>query len=154
MIAYPDIPLPLRDGYGFQAVDPLQRTALDSGRARQRRRFTSVPTIASVTWRLGDVDAMAFEAWYRDALVDGAEWFEMPLKVPESPYGAKLYQARFTGIYSGPVLVSGSVSLWDFSAQLELVERPILVSPWGLFPQFIKYGNIIDLALNDQWPEA
>ena len=56
MIAYPeDLPEPQRDGYGFQAVSPLARSEFQSGRTRQRRRFTSVPTVATVTWLFTEV---------------------------------------------------------------------------------------------------
>lgn len=80
MIEYPRdyLPLPLREGYAFQAVSPLQRTEMQSGRARQRRRFTSVPTMASVAWIFDDVQAQLFEAWFEDALKSGSEWFDCP----------------------------------------------------------------------------
>jgi len=62
MIAYPEfLPEPQRDGYGFQPVSPMARSELQSGRARQRRRFTSVPTVASVTWLMDDGEAQLFE---------------------------------------------------------------------------------------------
>lgn len=49
-IIYPDeyLPMPLMDGYGFKPISPLLRTEMTSGRARQRRRYTSRPTQASV----------------------------------------------------------------------------------------------------------
>jgi hypothetical protein len=151
MIVYPRdyLPLPLREGYGFQAVSPMQRTELQSGRARQRRRFTSVPTMASVSWLLNDVQSQLFEAWFEDALISGSEWFECPLKTPE---GIQDYIARFTDIYQGPALIG--VSHWRFTAELELRERPILAPGWGLFPGLIAGQSIIDLAINREWPES
>ena len=124
MIEYPReyLPLPLREGYAFQAVSPMQRTEMQSGRARQRRRFTSVPTMASVAWIFDDVQAQLFEAWFEDALKSGSEWFDCPLKTPEG--GIQNYAARFTDIYQGPALVGKSH--WKFTAELELRDRPIL----------------------------
>jgi hypothetical protein len=51
-IIYPDeyLPMPLMDGYGFKPISPLLRTEMTSGRAQQRRRYTSTPTQASVKW--------------------------------------------------------------------------------------------------------
>lgn len=51
-IYYPhdSLPMPLQEGYGFQPVSPLKRTQLTTGRARQRRAYTSTPTQASITW--------------------------------------------------------------------------------------------------------
>lgn len=151
-IHYPHnhLPLPLQEGYGFQPVSPLLRTQLTSGRARQRRQYTSTPTQASVKWIFTtDAQAMIFEAWYRDVLSDGAAWFLMRL---QTPLGVRDYRCRFTDIYQGPTLVAPIY--WQFSATLELWERPILPPGWGPFPDYIAGSSIIDLALNREWPEA
>ncbi len=57
-------------------------------------------------------------------------------------------------IYDGPDLVSGSLSLWDFTATLELRERPILDPGWTILPEFILHPDIFDIAMNREWPEA
>lgn len=66
-IIYPDdyLPMPLMDGYGFKPISPLKRTEMTSGRARQRRLYTSTPTQASVKW-IFQTDALAqvFEAFF------------------------------------------------------------------------------------------
>ena len=73
MIAYPEfLPEPQRDGYGFQPVSPMARSELQSGRARQRRRFTSVPTVASVTWLMDDTEAQLFEGEGEHVLLSGS----------------------------------------------------------------------------------
>ncbi|WP_288659542.1 MULTISPECIES: hypothetical protein [Pseudomonas] len=151
MIQYPEgLPCALRDGYDLSPVSPLKRSEMQSGRARQRRRFTSVPTMASVSWIMNDVQGQLFEAWFRDALEDGALWFEMPLKTPE---GERSYTARFTDIYSGPTLTGKSN--WKFTAQLELRERPILAPGWGLYaPDYVLMSAIFDKAMNFEWPES
>ncbi|WP_349573144.1 hypothetical protein [Azotobacter salinestris] len=149
MIEYPEgLPLPLREGYAFQAVSPMVRSDLQSGRARQRRRFTSVPTMASVSWLLSDVQARLFEAWWEDALISGSQWFSCPLKTPE---GLQSYEARFTDIYSGPNLIGRSH--WRFTAELELRKRPIMAPGWGLTPEYILGSDIFDRALNQEWPQ-
>ena len=151
-VSYPHeyLPLPLQDGYGFKPVSPLLRTQLTSGRARQRRQYTSTPTQASVTWMFTtDAQAQLFEAWYRDTISDGAAWFLMRL---QTPLGVESYKCRFTDIYDGPVLVAPIY--WRFSATLELWEKPLLPPGWAEFPSFVVNQDIIDLALNREWPEA
>ncbi|MEE4464966.1 hypothetical protein V2S84_23080 [Azotobacter chroococcum] len=152
MIQYPDyLPVPLRDSYGFEAVSPMVRSDLQSGRARQRRRYTSVPTMASVSWLMTDLQARMFEAWFEEVLISGSEWFEMPLKTPLG--GLQNFACRFTDIYRGPTLVG--VSLWRFTAELELRERPILPPGWiTIAPDFIRYTDILDRVLNQEWPQA
>jgi len=142
------LPLPEQSGYAIQHVSPLQRTEMVSGRARQRRIYTSVPSMVAVQFFCTELQAMAFEAWFRDAITDGADWFLCTLK---TPIGLKKYEARFSGIYEGPVLVA--FNNWTFSATIEIREREIMTAGWGLFPQFITNSKIIDGALNREWPK-
>lgn len=151
-IQYPkELPLPLREGYGMQTVSPLQRTQMDSGRARQRRRFTSVPTIVSVSWTMSDPEAALFESWFRHTIMDGAAWFECPLQTPYG--GLDHYTARFTDIYEGPNLLG--LSSWRFSAEIELRERQTADADWTeVAPDYITFADIFDIAMNREWPET
>lgn len=148
-IAYPSgLPLGLQRGRSYQLESPLQRTELSSGRARQRRRFTSVPEYARVDWLFTDIQGRAFEAWWRDMLVDGSQWFEMPLK---TPLGRLSHLCRFTNVYEGPVLVGPD--LWSYSGELELRERAAPPVGSGEFPDYILNARIFDVAVNDYWPD-
>jgi len=150
-IFYPHdyLPMPLQDGYGFEPIDPLLRTTMTSGRARQRRRYLSTPTNASVTWQfLNQGAAQYFELWYRYILKDGVNWFYMKL---QTPIGLDDYKCRFMGIYKGPTLVPPHY--WQYTATLELWDRPTIDSSWGEFPDYIVNADIIDLALNREWPK-
>ena len=151
MIAYPEfLPEPQRDGYGFQPVSPMARSELQSGRARQRRRFTSVPTVASVTWLMDDGEAQLFEGWFEYILLSGSLWFQCPLK---TPLGMDEHRARFVDIYEGPILVGES--FWRFTAKLELFKRPILDAEWIIdAPDYVAMADIFDVALNQKWPKA
>lgn len=148
MIKYPEgLPRGLHSGRTYQTVSPLQRSPLENGRARQRRRFTNVPTMASVSWIFNSAESQAFEAWWRDQLIDGSQWFECPL---ETPLGYQDYTARFTDIYSGPSRLGPL--LWSYSAEIELRARPIPDVGWGEFPEFIIEQSIFDYAMNREWP--
>ncbi|HEN8733318.1 TPA: hypothetical protein U8207_001705 [Pseudomonas putida] len=121
MLSIPDgLPLPLREGYGFSPVSPIVRTTMASGRAMQRRRFRSVPTMVSVSWLLTAAQARLFEGWCKWG-IGYADWFLCPIK---SPLGIKPTRARFTDIYQGPELVG--VDLWRYTAELELFELPVV----------------------------
>ena len=147
---YPEgLPYPTRDGYGLNHVSPFTRTSMDSGRSRQRRRFSSVPTNVPVTWILTEQETLIFESWFRDTIHDGADWFNCPLK---TPVGEKPYVCRFTEMYKGPVPMG--ICMWQISAALEIWERPLLAPGWGKFPDFIRYADIIDLAMNREWPKS
>ncbi|WP_434695325.1 hypothetical protein [Pseudomonas sp. Z1-14] len=150
MIDYPaELPPPLQDGYALDTpVDPMLRTQMQSGRARQRLNFEEVPYLINAKWNCDRNQMAFFQGWYARTLVQGVEWFKATLL---TPIGFKEYECRFTGHYSGPVLVQ--VSRWEFSATLELKEPPLIEPGWEEFPQFWFMMNIIDMAINIEWPE-
>ncbi len=76
------LPGPLKESFGLTPVSPLKRTQMVTGRARQRRAYTSTPTQTDLAWIFSDAQAQAFEAWFRDELSDGAAWFNIPLLTP------------------------------------------------------------------------
>ncbi|MBD9680027.1 hypothetical protein IB274_25200 [Pseudomonas sp. PDM18] len=154
MIEYPNqyLPLPQITGYVLSTESPLQRSQLQSGRARQRRRFTSVPVAVTATWRMTHNQGAWFEAWFQSALKDGALWFLANLQTPKDAGGLAPYECRFTDIYDGPTLLQGV--LWEYTAMLELRQRPLIPVEWVEFPDFWFEGNIIDMAMNREWPEV
>lgn len=87
-ILYPHdyLPMPLQEGYGFQPVSPLKRTQLTTGRARQRRAYSSTPTEVTVSWFMeSDVQGPVLVApiyWRYSATL---ELWERPLLPP--PWG-------------------------------------------------------------------
>ncbi len=148
MRSYPTgMPAAIKAETSFQLVDPLVSTQSDNGQTRWDRRFTSVPASTPVKWIFTDSQCQAFQAWYRDQLRDGAEWFEMPLR---SPVGRRMEQCHFTRAYSGPTRLG--FNRWVVTAQLLLREMPLTFPGWGEFPEFILGASIIDFALNEEWP--
>lgn len=147
MIAYPKgLPLPLRSGYGFEPTNNIIRTDMESGRARQRIAFTKVPTASSLSWIFDATQAQLFEAWAIQ--VAKAQWFTMTLK---TPLGLLEYEVRFTESPTGPVLVG--VDGWQYSAKVELKERPVLEDGWVEYlPEYVLLADIFDLAVNREWP--
>lgn len=149
-IDYPDgLPHPLREGKTTRHVQPFLRTTMESGRARQRRRFTSVPSIGTYRFIFTDTQAAAFELWFKTALKDGTEWFNMPRR---TPLGQSVLVCRFTGMYEGPD--EFGLNMWTISAEMESWERPLLPDEWDLLPDFVVHADIFDMAMNREWPEA
>ena len=149
------LPCGQREGYGLQPVQTFARTPMAAGRARQRRTFTNVPTMVDVSWIMTPEQAALFEAWFRDAINDGADWFNCELRSPldgrDNP-GVSQYECRFTEMYSGPAPVGAFE--WRISAKLEIIERPLIPVGWGLFPELVMGMSLIDIALNREWPES
>ena len=143
------IPLPLKDGFGLNPISPLKSTQMTTGRRRQRRAYTSVPTETDIAWIFTDTEAQVFESWFRDVLKDGSAWFNMPLM---TPLGSKYYVCRFTDIYQGPTPEGGLY--WRYSAHIELWERPLPPPGWGHYPEWLSGSSLLDIAINREWPKA
>ena len=150
MIQFPKgLPCALREGYGFKPTSPMASTQMQTGRTRYRRKYSSVPTESRVTWLFNDREAQLFESWFEEVLISGSQWFECDLKTPQ---GFQPYKAHFLDIYEGPTLVG--VSSWRYQATLQLWERPILTGGWAIYaPEFILGMNLLDLAINRDWPQ-
>ena len=151
-VDYPSgLPAPNRDGYAFQAVSPFRRTEMSTGRARQRRTFTSSPTTVPLSWILSTQEAQVFEGWFSYQITDGTDWFNIDLLTPMGNLIS--YECRFAEMYSGPELFG--VKHWKFTAPVELRERAILSPSYGAYgAEFVLGSDIIDIALNRLWPEA
>lgn len=108
------IPTPSLSGYGWSHLSSFARTDMDSGIARQRRRFLSTPATAQVSWRLNRQQLADFESFVRNSLYGGVAWFTTRLPTPS---GMASVRARFTE----PHRISGtdSPSIFDVSATIE-----------------------------------
>lgn len=154
MPSYPSqLPMPVQTGYGLQHVSPFMRSDMQSGRSRNRRMFTSVPSQVSVQWFFtNEAEAQLFEGWFRDDLgaKDGENWFTMTL---QTPLGLQPYECRFIEMYRGPTLVA--FNKWQISASIEIRERPIVAEDEAtIMPSDIILADIFDRTMNEWWPEA
>lgn len=140
------LPCPLRDNYAFTPVNNIRRTAMDSGRARQRIEFLNAPTLVSLQWVMTQMQAQLFEAW--TVQVVGAGWFTMPLL---TPMGFEEQEVRFTETPVGGELTGKF--LWRYKVACELRNRPLLEPGWvDILPEYILEADIFDYAMNREWP--
>lgn len=115
------LPLPTVQGYSVQPGEAILRTEMEAGLARQRRRFTDVPTKVSVRWIMRRDQYAIFEGWYRWHAREGASWFAITLL---GGLGLLEQEARFTRQFSSRLLAGGT--LWEITSELEIRERPVL----------------------------
>lgn len=119
MIKYPSIlPYPLLSSTSFKQQSNTLRTEMNSGRARQRRRFLSVPTTMPATWRLSSTLATVFEGFYEHDL-KANEWFLMDIPTPQ---GMIEHEVRFINspMESYKPLGAGK---WSYQANIEIKKR-------------------------------
>ena len=112
------LPAPLVNGFAYIPTDAVVRTQMDSGPARQRRRFTQFPTVFQATWRLTQAQLLAFEQFHHTSLSDGQAWFTLSLYTGA---GITASTVRFTKPYQVK-LVSNLIT--DVVCELEAQSRP------------------------------
>lgn len=111
--SWPDIPGPL---FGPTCVPttPVLRTDMDSGRARQRLRFTQTMWTYSVSMFHTDAEYATFLNWWKTAIHQGADWFTLTLMGPSGVFTAN---ARFVnGVFKYQQRDGG----WSISASIEI----------------------------------
>lgn len=120
-VSWPNtLPLPTIDGYGIRPGEAILRTEMEAGPARQRRRYTQVPSRITVRWVLRREQFALFEAWYRWTAKEGGEWFEIDLL---GGLGLLPQDARFTRQFDARIVAG---ILWEVRSELEIRERPTL----------------------------
>ena len=118
---WPDrLPLPTIEGYGIQPGEAILRTEMEAGPARQRRRFTNVPSRITVRWVMRAEQFLLFESWYRWAAAEGGAWFEIDLL---GGLGLLPQEARFTRQFEARPYRG---RLWEVTSDLEVRARPTL----------------------------
>lgn len=95
------LPHPALTGYSLEPQSAFIRSDMDAGPARQRRRYTAVPTQVSAQVTLTREQFALFEAWYEHRIQSGAAWFDAPI---DNGLGVQSVSTRF-------------VSPWKASAQ-------------------------------------
>ncbi|MFU2510578.1 hypothetical protein [Pseudoalteromonas sp. ASV78] len=118
MVNYPlSLPLPRLKEVSYKRQSNILRTEMSSGRARQRRRFLSVPTFMEATWRLRKDEATVFEGFI-DHGVNLIEWFLMDILTPR---GVVKHRVRFV---KDPLENFKPISalVWQYQAQVEVKE--------------------------------
>lgn len=154
MIQYPkELPYPDLSGYSMQHGANLMRTPMVNGRARQRRRYKTVPTFISLSWEMSHAEFALFEAWVRWDLKDGVEWFTGWANT--TGFSRQVVQ-RFMGSDSAPPYTAreAGYDYWRVSVTIEIRERQTLPEGWQKAPDFILNAGKFDRLMNKVWPEA
>ena len=91
---------------------------MNSGRARQRRRFLSVPTTMAATWQLSNRKATVFEGFFEHDLKEN-EWFLMDIPTPK---GMIEHEVRFINSPMEGYKPLGA-GKWSYQANIEIKKR-------------------------------
>jgi len=114
------LPYPTVEGYSIRPEEAIIRTDMESGPARQRRRYTQTPSKITIKWIMSPEQFCLFEAWYKYYAKEGAEWFIITLL---GGIGLTEQEARFTQQFEASII---SGRLWQITTELEIRDRPTI----------------------------
>ena len=107
--------------YSYSAETVLGRTNMDSGRYRQRRRYTTNIFFVSVSWLFNDDQLAYFTGWHKLNLLNGSLSFNIDLAFGQS------LNANVAKIVDGDYSTNQVGHFdWEVSALLE-VETPNII---------------------------
>jgi len=130
---------PQLSGFVVRPDTGVVRTQMESGFARQRRRFSSRLTRVSLRWVM-TFDQMAyFKAWIADEAGYGTEFFEITLRLGDT--SAQDVMARFTG---EPKYQPFGAFMWQVSADVEIKDPPLMSE--DVIDVILTYGYAETLA--------
>lgn len=87
---------------------------MESGRIRQRRRFTRAFRHMGVAWKLSDLEFAVFVSIYQNQLTNGTDWFTISLPLSD---GFKNFTCRF--LADSYKASYDNVMYWNVTAVLE-----------------------------------
>ncbi|MBY4866783.1 hypothetical protein K6W76_09710 [Burkholderia anthina] len=138
------LPQPRANGYGVQPKAKFIGTDLDSGRTRNRRRFTNASSAVTVKWRFTLVQMATFEAFVEYDLNGGGGKFSVGLL---SGLGINQVQAQLTGDPPYQAAISDSRAWFDVTATLQVRRMP--VASFDAYQVLRQYSELEIAALDD-----
>jgi hypothetical protein len=105
--------LPLAE-FSRQPADPFIRTPMDSGLARQRRRFRVYPITQSVQFLLTQAQFAAYSDFVENDLNGWASWFMLKIRD-----GRGVRRARVRFVKAPAEELASAIGLWRVSGQVE-----------------------------------
>jgi len=116
METWPETILPLPNfNFGVDAQYSNVRSKMDSGRVRQRPRFTEELELADVKFELRKFEYAAFKYFWNNRVNRGNDWFTMHLPLPNGE-GLTLTEIRFVADYKA---THRAFENWDISTTIE-----------------------------------
>ncbi len=109
------LPSPNLSGYGVDPAAAFIRTDMESGPARQRRRFSQVPEQVTASFRFTNSEMTTFRNFWKTNLFDGNASFTLNLDLGA---GVVNYIVRFISPYRS-ARQSGMV--WDVAVKVEVL---------------------------------
>ena len=154
-VAWPSfLPKPQRQGHSYGRTDLIQRSEMEGGPIRLRRKFSDGPTQFNISLLLSSRQQWAlFEAFYQYDLQQGALEFYLPIDT-----GAGVVNRR--AIFITPPAYDASIGPNSsvMSATVKVIESTTLTADQyavlAVTPDFLPGEDLLDTITNILYPEA
>jgi len=155
------LPLPSINFSG-QNQSSVIRTAMDSGRFRQRRRFTKELNTLSIEWLFDGKEWLFFRSFFESNLEGGSIWFNITLNLGDrTPVGQSSdqnFRMRFISGYSYNYVpvnhwrVRGSIEIDNFrNYNSDIIS--LLISENGDLSQFMQDASFLASVFPKDWQQ-
>ena len=137
-ILFPDdVPAPSAYGHSFAPIDISESAEFEVGEIRRRKRYRSVPQVATVSWLMTLEQFQSFSEWYETILLAGAKPFDIRL-AKQGEYAMTWWTAIFVGPYAAEAMHYGR---WRVTASLLLTgeQFDVRVAPTVRGDAFIRF---------------
>lgn len=123
----PQVPPPLRDGYGDTYEETRTSVEMDAGAPRIRNKMRSAPRLFTVTWHMTADVYKVFDIWFAETIAGGAKQFDIQLL--DDSETLVWYTATFQdGSYRAAIEEDNN---WRVSATLRAVGESFATRPPG-----------------------
>lgn len=103
-----------RSGYSLEPQNPVIRTEMEAGPARQRKAQTTVPVDITVKWIFTNAQYSTFKSFWASDVNNGTDWFDLAI---QDAGGVATAEVRFKeGKFKADQL---AFDQWQISATLE-----------------------------------
>lgn len=154
-IAWPSfLPIPLRQGHAYVQSDLVQRSEMEGGPTRLRKKYSDGPRQFTIGFLLDSRQQWAlFEAFYEYDLLQGSLEFYLPVNT-----GAGVVSRR--AIFLGQPSYDTSIgpNACSVTASVQVVENTTvsaeIYAVLAVTPDFLPGEDTLDIITNTLYPEA
>jgi len=139
--SWPEFVLPApRIDYSYAVTSKLLRNSMESGRVRQRKRFTGRRKLVKAIWTFKYQQLAAFESFVENNLNSGSSWFYAELPSPSDEGMVQQKILINNGQYEVTALAGERV--WEVSAEI-FMETFSVISETDLYIlNFVGITNV------------
>jgi hypothetical protein len=148
------LPLP-SSRLGGTTVAPVLSTPMESGRVRQRRRFSGIRRVWSVTWDFSLLEYEAFLAFFNHEIDAGTTYFNLTLPIDSelTPQAVRFQGGSFSDQYAifDRMTVSASLESGTIETNSE-AWLYVFVFSGGDLDSYLELSDDWDVLINETLP--